>query len=233
MDIAEIRKKAREEKSAATESGNSASPDVASDLPRPYSEPTADLLMDGFPTGSAEVLADESIEDGLDKLFSAELSLELVSADNAVTKVLSEELLHQYLSFRLGREEYALDIRSISEIIKVPEFTDVPRAPDFVLGIISLRGVVVPVYDLMARLQLGQTVLTSSSRIVVCQDDELTVGLLVDSISQVIKLADDCIEPPPPVLTGLDRDMMKGVGRYQRRMIVLLNVANVLKVDLT
>jgi len=237
MDIAEIRRKAREEKSSAAGPASSAPSGAAGDVTPSDPEPKHDLQVGDSPVESDEVFADESEDDGLDKLFSSELSLEPVSAGSsagaAAPVVVSEDLLHQYLAFNLGREEYALDIRSISEIIKVRDFTDVPRAPGFVLGVISLRGVVVPVYDLMSRLQLGQSVITVNSRIIVCQDDDLMVGLLVDSISQVIKLADDRIEPPPQVLSGLERDMMKGVGRSQGRMIVLLNIANVLQVELT
>ncbi|TNF51921.1 MAG: purine-binding chemotaxis protein CheW, partial [Deltaproteobacteria bacterium] len=136
----------------------------------------------------------------------------------------------QYLAFNLDDEEYALDIKQISEIIKVREFTDIPRAPGFILGIISLRGVVVPVFDLRCRLNLGVSEIMSTTRIVVCQHEDVSVGLLVDSINQVVNLNDDEVEPPPGVLSGLDREMVSGLGRYQGRMIILLNIESVLDV---
>ncbi len=82
------------------------------------------------------------------------------------------------------------------------------------------------------RLNLGKSEMLSTSRIVVCQLDEVTVGLLVDSINQVVNLADDDVEPPPGVLSGLDREMVSGIGRYQGRMIILLNLHSALNVDL-
>lgn len=140
--------------------------------------------------------------------------------------------LAQFLAFQLGPEEYALDITRISEIIKPREYTDIPRVPGFILGLISLRGVVVPVFDLRRRFKLGETQNGLASRIVVCREGEVMAGLLVDSINQVIKLAADRIEPPPAILSGVDRNLVEGVGRYQGRMLILLNLANVLDVEM-
>ena len=236
MDIAEIRKKAGRSKTEPAGQDASASPTPGNDVALPVvpadPQPGAQSSYD-----AGDVCSDAWGSDKLDRLFSAELSLAPVDADSSDVAdggavFGDEDLVRQYLAFNLGREEYALDIRSINEIIKVRDFTEVPRTPDFVLGIISLRGVIVPVFDLMSRLQLGQSALTASSRIVVCQTGELTVGLLVDGINQVIKLADERIEPPPAVLSGVERDLMTGVGRYQGRMIALLHTEHVLNVDL-
>jgi purine-binding chemotaxis protein CheW len=100
------------------------------------------------------------------------------------------------------------------------------------LGIISLRGLVVPVYDLMKRFRLGESTLTNASRIIVCQNEENVAGLLVDCINQVFNLQTKDIEPPPAILSGLDRDLVEGVGRYQGRMMILLNLPNVINVEL-
>ena len=93
-----------------------------------------------------------------------------------------------------------------------------------------MRGVVVPVFDLRCRLNLGVSELLPTTRIVVCQHEDVSVGLLVDSINQVFNLIDDEVEPPPGVLSGLDREMVSGLGRYQGRMIILLNIESVLNV---
>ncbi len=238
MDIAELRKKAKQ---AGSSNG---SPEVRqasvaetgpqTDLPAAASTGPLDSYQG---KSVVDPVSEETAMQKIDKLFSIDASLELAILESHEISLSgdsgdADHSVRQCLAFLLGREEYALDICSISEIIKVREFTEVPRTPAFVLGIISLRGVVVPVFDLAARLRLGQADMTGDSRIVVCQDGELIVGLLVDSISQVIKLKDDGIEPPPAVLSGLDRDFMTGVGRYQGRMVILLNIANVLNVEL-
>jgi purine-binding chemotaxis protein CheW len=90
----------------------------------------------------------------------------------------------------------------------------------------------VPVFDLRRRLNLGESELTPNSRIVVCQLDDMTVGLLVDRIGQVVNLSDDDVEPPPAVLSGLDREMVTGIGRSQGHMIILLNLHSALNIEL-
>jgi purine-binding chemotaxis protein CheW len=245
MDIAEIRKKAKKGKSANKSSAVSSDATTqASVNEEQLDDVSTDSTASGFdledpsdaPTQSVLEDAVGVPADGLDKLFSGTDTLELAT-EESYHEVISSQgeqqtiRSHQYLAFNLGQEEYALDIKRISEIIKVREFTDIPRVPDFILGIISLRGVVVPVFDLMKRFRLGETRFSSSSRIIVCQEGELQAGLLVDSINQVIDLVDDDIEPPPAILSGLDRDLVKGVGRFQGRMLILLHLASVLDVD--
>ncbi|MDT8422177.1 MAG: chemotaxis protein CheW [Desulfuromonadales bacterium] len=171
----------------------------------------------------------------LDELFRQTPDIQLATEDSylrALTDVHSvDEDVRQWLTFSLADEEYALNIETIDEICKPREVTEVPNAPPFVLGLISLRGKIVPVYDLRSRLQLGAVEATAATRIIVCQTENKIVGLLVDSITQVVRLADDEIEPPPMVLSGLDRDMLDGVGRSQDRMIILLNLNNVITID--
>ena len=239
MDIAEIRKKAKAQKK----------PDELVVDPAPQQEalPEAeefDLLdagegdVDAVGTELSFIDVPDSSSDGpsaLDLLFAATEEFALAtdgSSDDVIESPADarEQASRQYLAFHLGDEEYALDIRRISEIIKVREFTDIPRAPGFILGIISLRGVVVPVFDLRCRLNLGVSELMPTTRIVVCQHEDVSVGLLVDSINQVFNLIDDEVEPPPGVLSGLDREMVSGLGRYQGRMIILLNIESVLDV---
>ncbi|RMF46212.1 MAG: purine-binding chemotaxis protein CheW [Deltaproteobacteria bacterium] len=175
-------------------------------------------------------------DDRLDKLFSGEGDFALATEEaylKALQAAPEEEAgeRRRWLSFALGHEQYAVDIEQVREIIKPREVTEIPRTPDFLLGVISLRGVVVPIYDLCRRLRLGETGLSERTRIIVCELDDRIAGLLVDNISQVVDVAEQQIEPPPAILTGLDRDMVEGVGRVQGRMIVLLNVEQVLAVD--
>lgn len=232
MDIAEIRKKAK------GKTGGSASKPV----PKPVSEPVPELAV-GLPAEkvapehplSTEPVGLAGSASGLDRLFSGGGGMQFATEEAYQTTLVSQEARDdaafvQFLAFQLGSEEYALDITRISEIIKPREYTDIPRVPDFVLGLVSLRGVVVPVFDLRLRFKLGKACLTPASRIVVCREGDVMAGLLVDSINQVIKLSDDKIEPPPAVLSGVDRSLVEGVGRHQGRMIILLNLASVLDV---
>ena len=244
MDIAEIRKKAKQK----TQAEDAEAVETAE---APEVEAGETAVADGLEGSSGEAVAEEFVlEDpveeveettevhaGLEQLFAATDELALAT-DESYAEILKEQVVsdvsatNQYLAFHLGAEEYALDIRQISEIIKVREFTDIPRAPDFILGIISLRGVVVPVYDLQKRLNLGVAELTPISRIVVCQQGDVAVGFLVDSINQVVKLAENELEPPPGVLSGLDREMVSGIGRFEGRMIILLNLDSVLDIEI-
>jgi len=234
MDIAEIRKKARKQPSGGEL--------VVGGLAR--SEPTIDspaatetncVASTVSPADSGFVPAVSM--SGLDRLFAGMSGVQLATEEVYQTTLASQDLqeeadFSQYLAFQLGSEEYALDITRISEIIKPREYTDIPRVPEFILGLVSLRGVVVPVFDLRRRFGLGECALGPASRIVVCREDEVTAGLLVDSINQVIRLAGERIEPPPAVLSGVDRNLVERVGRYQGRMIILLNLASVLDVGM-
>ncbi len=243
MDIAEIRKKAKA-KSTAVEQATDATEDVlASDAP--VAQTQDEIGVAEALAGTELIVSDDDQSqasddpaEGLDRLFAVTDELVLATDDSYAdflesTADTQVQNVSQYLAFHLGEEEYALDIKKISEIIKVREFTDIPRAPEYVLGIISLRGVVVPVFDLRLRLNLGRSELLATSRIVVCQVEDLTVGLLVDSINQVVNLVDEEVEPPPGVLSGLDREMVFGIGRYEGRMIILLQIQSVLDVELS
>ena len=239
MDIAEIRKKAKAQKKPDELVVDLVSQKEALPEAEEFDLSDAGVAdVDAVSTGLSFVDVPDSASDGpsgLDLLFAATEEFALatgVPSDEVIESSADarEQVSRQYLAFHLGDEEYALDIRRISEIIKVREFTDIPRAPGFILGIISLRGVVVPVFDLRYRLNLGVSELLPTTRIVVCQHEDVSVGLLVDSINQVVNLIDDEVEPPPGVLTGLDREMVSGLGRYQGRMIILLNIESVLDV---
>ena len=241
MDIAEIRKKAKSKGKSdelVAEAVNQQDAEPGFEITEPPGE-SAELVSasEALVPFENDVATAQDVSDGLDRLFAVTEEF-VLATDESYAEILDSQSAsqtdtsRQYLAFNLADEEYALDIIRISEIIKVREFTDIPRAPEFVLGIISLRGVVVPVFDLRRRLDLGSSEMIATSRIIVCQLDEVTVGLLVDSINQVVNLGDDDVEPPPGVLAGLDREMVSGIGRYQGRMIILLNLHSALNVDL-
>jgi purine-binding chemotaxis protein CheW len=139
----------------------------------------------------------------------------------------SKELL-QLVTFRLGNEEFSLDILRVQEIIRHMELTRVPRTPDFVDGVINLRGRVIPVLDLRKRFGLPSDERTNETRIIVVDVDNKTVGLKVDAVSEVLRLPADTVEPAPAIVTGAESDYIKGVGKLDGRLLILLDVEKIL-----
>ncbi len=144
----------------------------------------------------------------------------------------SVNLLH-LLCFELANEEYAIDIMSIKEIVKLREFTDVPRSPEFIVGIISLRGVIVPVFDLRKRLALDAKEHTRKTRIIISHNKENSKnwGMIVDNVIQVIRIPKDSIEPPPAVIKGISAEFITGVGRHEDNFVIIMNLQNVLDIN--
>lgn len=136
----------------------------------------------------------------------------------------------EFLGFMLSDEEYALDILEIKEIIRLQTITAVPRTPGYLKGIITLRGVIVPVFDLRRRLGLAETEHSPSTRIVVVYRGDEYAGLIVDAITQVMRVKVETIEPPPPTIGVVEAEFIRGVTRYQDRLVILLNLGRVLDV---
>ena len=134
----------------------------------------------------------------------------------------------ELLSFRLAGEEYALDILRMREIIKLAPFTEVPRAPGFVPGIISVRGTIVPVIDLRLRLRLAASPPSKLSRIMIVRKQDELYGLLVDEVRQPERLRQADVEPTPAVIGGIEAEFIAGIGRTENRLLILLNLDSVL-----
>lgn len=134
----------------------------------------------------------------------------------------------QLVTFRLGNEEFSVDILKVQEIIRDMELTRVPRAPDFVEGVINLRGRVIPVIDLRNRFGFESCDKTSETRIIVIDVNDRTVGLRVDGVSEVLRLPADTVEPAPSLVTGSGSDYISGVGKVDERLIILLDVGKLL-----
>ena len=130
--------------------------------------------------------------------------------------------LREVLVFGLGGEEYALDIEVVREILKAPPITEVPRAPAHVLGITMVRGQVIAVHDPRRRLGLGSAPAGPGARVVVCDAGHGPLGLLVDGVSQVLRLPPSALEPRPQGIAGIDSEFIAGVGRAGERFFVLL-----------
>jgi len=141
----------------------------------------------------------------------------------------------QFLTFTLGAEVFAMDIRTVREIIQIGPMTTVPLMPAFVRGVINLRGAVVPVIDLQARFGRPAAALGKKTCIVIfdsLRDDErVELGLLVDAVSEVIDIAPDQIEPPPNFGTAVRRDFIRGMGKVAQRFVIILEPNKAFDVD--
>lgn len=132
----------------------------------------------------------------------------------------------QYLTFALGEEVFAMDIRTVREIIQFGALTTVPLMPSFVRGVINLRGAVVPVIDLQARFGRPVAQVGKKTCIVIfdaVRDGErVELGLLVDAVSEVIEIAAENIEPPPSFGGAVRRDFIRGMGKVASRFVIIL-----------
>jgi purine-binding chemotaxis protein CheW len=135
----------------------------------------------------------------------------------------------EYLTFGLGYEEYAIEIDRVREVLKAPVVTDVPRAPRHVLGVIMVRGEVIAVFDPRRRLGLPEVDRTDSPRVLVCDDGLGSVGLLVDAVSQVVRLRRSDIEPRPQGVGSVSAEYITGIGRQAGRMFIVLDLPVVLR----
>jgi purine-binding chemotaxis protein CheW len=134
----------------------------------------------------------------------------------------------QLVTFKLGKEEFGVDIMKVQEIIKIPPVTFVPRAPRFIEGVINLRGNVIPVISLKERFKMETSGSTNDARIIVIQVNGRTMGVMVDQVTEVIRIPEDAIEPPPPVAVGIDSGYLRGVGKIEDRLIVLLELDTII-----
>jgi purine-binding chemotaxis protein CheW len=132
------------------------------------------------------------------------------------------------VGFQVGRETYGVPITSLHEIVRVPEITAVPDAPDYVEGVINLRGKIVSVIDLRKRLGEPATALNRRNRILVIEYNGRLSGLIVDSASEVLKIPAADVEPSPAVLQDGGMNCVTGLGKYKGRLIVLLDVTKLL-----
>lgn len=151
---------------------------------------------------------------------------------------LSEEILEnqesqdiqegKYLTFALGKEEYGIEIRNVTEIIGIQNVTDLPDMPDFVKGVINLRGKVIPVIDVRLRFGLEERSYDERTCIIVVNIREASVGLIVDSVSEVVDIPPGKIEPPPQVRKGKSSRFVAGLGHIDDEVKILLDIQNLL-----
>jgi len=250
MDLAKIRQKARKEQ-------NGTSP--AELIPNRAEAEVAVVSHDEVAAPQAAVINDDLLPDAANPSVPTPLSqappphrrkattdpieiilagreaagcnedMQLLTADQTEAVVDDYE---EFLCIRVSNEIYGINIMQIKEIIKPREVTEVPRAPSFLSGVISLRGVIIPVLDMLDRLGLARTNVTSKARVVVVRHGDDFSGLLVDEVIQVVRITTDKIESAPPILDGINRDFVTGIGRADNRMIILLNLETITDINL-
>ncbi|MCF8167783.1 MAG: chemotaxis protein CheW [Rhodoferax sp.] len=141
----------------------------------------------------------------------------------------------QYLTFSLGHDVFAMDIRSVREIIQFGAMTVVPLMPEFIRGVINLRGAVVPVIDLHARFSGTRSVVNKKTCIIIfdtlVEGDKVELGLMVDAVSEVIDITPDRIEPPPQFGSSIPREFISGMGKVDSAFVILIAPERALNIE--
>ncbi|WP_295161518.1 chemotaxis protein CheW [uncultured Brachyspira sp.] len=135
------------------------------------------------------------------------------------------------VTFRLGNGEYAIDIMQAKEIIKMEKITLIPNAPEFVEGVINLRGNIIPIIDLKKRFNLEETEGDKNTGIIIVKIEDVDMGIIIDAISKVVSISNSDIQPPPPVLSGIGQKYIKGVGKLEDKLLVVLDLEKLFASD--
>lgn len=130
----------------------------------------------------------------------------------------------QLVTFTLKNEEYAVDILKVQEINRIVEITTVPNSPDYVEGVINLRGKVIPVINLRKKFGFEAKETDDVSRIIIMDINGITNGIVVDSVSEVLRIPSDTVEPAPPMASGTHSMYIKGIAKLENRLIILLDI---------
>jgi purine-binding chemotaxis protein CheW len=137
----------------------------------------------------------------------------------------------QLVVFELAGEHYGVDIAAVEGIIKMQAITAVPRAPACVEGVTNLRGKVLPVLNLRQRFGLPGAAAGAEARIVVVEMNGSAVGMMVDGVSEVLRVPAEAIEPPSPLVTTVDSAFLRGIAKVDERLILLLDLSKVLRFE--
>ena len=142
-----------------------------------------------------------------------------------------DTLKDRYLTFHLGDEDYGLEIRHVTEIISIQKITDVPDLPDFVKGVINLRGQVIPTLDLRLRFGLPAKDYDERTCVIITRMNDIPVGVIVDTVNEVLNIPAENISPPPSVQKGVAHRFVEGLGRVGDSVKIILNAEKLLHGD--
>jgi purine-binding chemotaxis protein CheW len=138
-----------------------------------------------------------------------------------------EELL-QLVGFKLENEEYGVDILRVKEIIKMIKLTPIPNAPDYIEGVINLRGKIIPVVDIRRKMGMNKKEIDKNSRIIVVELNDKTLGFIVDEVSEVLRIPKSITEPPPSeIIGGVDSNYIISVAKLEERLLTLLDLEKI------
>ena len=137
----------------------------------------------------------------------------------------------QLVVFSLGREEFAVEVTQVREIMRMEEITRMPKTPHFVEGIINLRGQIIAVVELAKRLNLESGERSGETRIIVVEAEDIKVGMIVDSVSEVLRVNADAVEPSPTLTTDVSAAYLQGVVKQDNRLIILLDLTKILSLQ--
>jgi len=144
----------------------------------------------------------------------------------SIESKMMNELL-QLVSFKIGEEEYGVDILTVQEIIKYQQITKIPNSPDFVEGVISLRGRVIPVIDLRAFMGMAGTINKANSNIVIVEIEERTVGFIVDAVSEVLRVPKNITEAPPELMAHKRSEFVVALAKLSDKLIILIDLGRI------
>ncbi|KQN70452.1 MULTISPECIES: chemotaxis protein CheW [Duganella] len=143
---------------------------------------------------------------------------------DALTTGANEIAGHEYLAFKLGTEEYGIDILKVQEIRGYEAVTRIANAPEFIKGVINLRGIIIPVVDMRIKFNLGEPIYDQFTVVIILNINGRIVGMVVDSVSDVTTLTPEQVKPAPEMGTAFSSDYMIGLGTIDERMLILVNI---------
>ncbi|MCC6220337.1 MAG: purine-binding chemotaxis protein CheW [Deltaproteobacteria bacterium] len=163
------------------------------------------------------------------------MSQEISAIERSSSTGFRRDVAGKYLTFLLGGEVYGLEILKVQEIIGIIDITRVPRMPDYMLGVINLRGKVLPVLDLRLKFSMEQQEATDRTCIIVAQvslgRDTVTMGIVVDEVSEVLDISHEQIEPPPSIGTSISMEFILGMGKVSENVVMMLDIDKVFSKD--
>ncbi len=134
----------------------------------------------------------------------------------------------QAVVFMLNRAYYGVPILQVQEIVKMTEITELPNTPDFVQGIVNLRGKIIPIIDMRKRFGLPEETIDENWKILILKEEDVLFGVMVDQISEVEKVPATLIEKPPKIVAGVNGKFINGIAKTQNRLLILLDIAKIL-----
>jgi purine-binding chemotaxis protein CheW len=158
--------------------------------------------------------------------------MDFIEKENCIDQKIGEQLAGKYLTFALDKEEYAIEILKVNQIIRLQQITAIPRTPSFVRGVINLRGMIIPIIDLRKKFEMNEHADTERSCIVVIQLEQdgkkINMGIIIDEVREVLEIPADDIEKTPEFGAGIDTQFIIGMAKTGNNVKMMLDISKVL-----